>query len=95
MRDMLSKFGVRIINLMEMCFCREWRVTEGEKLSWYKDICTHIVRKNFLIELMMSHFAIGLLILDKIPPKQVHLHFVASPTSFGLSRPSSDKVYKI
>jgi hypothetical protein len=95
MRDMLSKFGIRIINLMEMCFCRRWRFADGEKLSWYTDICTRIMRKNFLIELMMSHFAIGLLILDKIASKQVHLHYIAAPTCFGLRRPSLDKVYKI
>jgi hypothetical protein len=49
MRDLLSTFGVRIINLMEMCFCggRGRRVTEGDKLAWYKDICSQIVRKKF------------------------------------------------
>jgi len=97
MRDLLSTFGVRIINLMEMCFCggEGVVVTEGEKLTCYKDICSQIARKKFIIELMKSLFAVCLPIFDKIPSKQVRLHYVTVTTCFGPSRPSPSQVYKI
>jgi len=95
MRDLLSTLGVRIISLTEMCFCGggERRVTEGEKLTWYKDICSQSVRKKFLIELTKSHFAVWLLIFDKKnPSKQVRLLYVPVTTCFGPSRPSRAEV---
>jgi len=97
MRDLLSTFGVRIINLMEMCFCGAGgrRVTEGEKLTWYKGICSQIVRKKFLIELMKYQFAVWLLIFDKNTFKTSTHSLCNSNHMFRPNRPSPDQVHQI